>query len=232
MRWEISLGALPMVFGLAFSATQANAAACTVTDFNAGLQTSDVTMTVGASPTQEATQCHGVNEGNLNENEEQDLLNTLYGSPNFDTYIKSEGAGETESLDGLDLTLSFGDGTWDLFVEGIDPNGSVTLDIAVLLKQGQGSGTWFFDDVTFTDTDGDGNANGDGTFIIRWCTAQGQLTICEEPITDLSHFSLVARLDSTQVPEPGSLLLMVLGLAGLALTQRLRHRFEAAGKAR
>ena len=218
-----NLLATTIVLGLVFSGTQAYAAACTVTDFNAGLQTTDVQLTTSVT-TYEASQCHGVNEGNLNENEEQALFNTLYSPPNFETYIKSEGAGETGSLDGFDLTLSFGDGTWDLFVEGIDPNGSVTLDIAVLLKQGQGSGTWFFDDVTFTDTDGDGNANGDGTFIIRWCNPQGQLTICEEPITDLSHLSLVARLDSTQVPEPGSLLLMVLGLAGLALTQRRRRR--------
>jgi hypothetical protein len=219
------------VLGLGFAATSASAAtiggpagtACTVTDFNAGLLRGDVTLTVG-DDTYIPTACHGVYDQNApnGDAEEQSLLNTNYGT--FDTFLKSDGGGaDSGSLGGLDVEISYGDGTWLIEVDGItDP---VALDIGLLFKQGQGTGTWFLNDVVFTDEDNDGT----GTFIIRWCTNAGSVVVCAEPVTDLSHLLVGLRTGDTpeppeETPEPGSLLLLGMGMAGLALMQRRRRR--------
>ena len=120
---------------------------------------------------------------------------------------KDEGSADTGTIDGVTFTLSADaaggnvtDGTWTLSREETGTPGlPITLDIAGVLKASPGYATYLFLEQTFTSDP----LTGEGDFEITFNN-------------NLDNLSIAI------VPEPTTLALVGLGLAGLIITRR-RH---------
>lgn len=126
--------------------------------------------------------------------------------------------GDTFDLGGVTFAVTaeqLTEGDWSLLLTG--PDGQITVDLIVVLKSADRYAAYFFDDWTFTVP-----TDEDGTYHISFVNNGGQTPV-------LSHLSLFARIAEepgtppTQIPEPGSLVLLGLGFAGLALVRRRRR---------
>lgn len=179
-----------------------------------GIGVGDVTLNGGDSDN-----CYGiVSFGGDVENEINNINDLGWGSYNTTDFLKDDGVGsDSGSFLGLNWQLSAangsGSGSWVLTVSDPDlgslPNLPIVVDIIAFMKAGTPGAFYFFDDVLI-------DTSNDGTFSISWTNNGGRTP-------GLSGFSLFFGESTSRVPEPGSVALLGLALAGLGLVARRRR---------
>lgn len=164
---------------------------------------SESDVTLGGS---NASTCFGAYGGN-NGNE------LLWNENTWQSYAKIEESDDGSFLAEGGFSLSFdagsdSSGTWNF---SGDFSGWDSIFIVTKASNDPGWAAYFFDNL------GD-YSELSGTFSIPW-TANGNENA---GVAGLSHLSLYTR-QATQVPEPGTLSLIGLGLIGLGLSRRSRR---------
>lgn len=183
-----------------------------------GVSTDDVKLNGSDS-----SNCFGtVTLGGDVENEISNINALGWGTYNDTNFLKDDTAGsDSGSFLGLNWNLAAdngsGGGSWILTVTDPDlanaPNLPIVIDIIAFMKAGQPGAFFFFDDVLINP-----GAN-NGTFTISWTVGNGPNG---GNTPGLSGFSLFFGEQTSRVPEPGSIALLGLALAGLGIATRRR----------
>lgn len=120
----------------------------------------------------------------------------------------------TVSGSGLTLTLN-ATGTTGTWTATNTTSGALTLDLVLAIHAGEGSGAFLFDDQAFT-----AGQTLNGTFVIDWLNNGRQVPDFSNGVFFVRDVDGSGGGDGGQVPEPGSLALIGLGMLGVASLRR------------
>jgi hypothetical protein len=203
---------------------QADPLVCNDGDYAGSLSTSDVTWSYDGA-TQDADNCYGEVAGN----DDATAVDGAFGGT-WEELAKADGStlpSDTGSYMGVDFTLTAtcdggcagSSGTYTLTWTDPAPTSlPLTFDFVVALKGSDNYGLYFFDDVTIQSDPNSGTANsGTGTWEITFLNNG-------EQIPNISHLTIYVREGTSDMPEPGTLSLLGIGLLGIGLSRRRKAR--------
>jgi hypothetical protein len=201
----------------------ANAAFATGGHCSLGTQTGGISVGDVKFEGNSADDCFGLVRIGGNVEDELSNINGLgWGTYDDIKFLKDDSGGtDSGSFLGLNWTLAAqngnGSGSWVLTVTdpspGTAPDLPIVVDIIAFMKAGQPGAFFFFEDVLI-------DTSNDGTFSIAWKVGNGPNG---GNTPGLSGFSLFFGEATSRVPEPGSVALLGLALAGLGLVTRRRR---------